>query len=151
LPVLAYGVDPGRLPDESEAVIDWLWLDPALLPGEPAHLFAYRAEGSDVDGGSAEEVRGALVVLSRKVAATPDPERFYAVRTPRSEERARQGVAGPVFLTRVRRKDDSLLVFPPGTSTDVEILELGDDGDLSRIVVGECLLVIRHAPGRRPA
>ena len=53
-------------------------------------------------------------------------------------------------LTRVRRNEGSLIVFPPGMSTDVEIIELGEDRDLSRIVVAECLLVIRRAPGRPP-
>jgi transcriptional regulator with XRE-family HTH domain len=147
IPVLAHGLDPGEVPAESEHVVDWLWFDPNLLSGESKHVFAYRIDEGDAEVPAADAGPGTLVILTREIKDPPDPERFYAVRTPRSEERAEATGAGPVYLTRVRCNDDSLIVFPPGMSTDVEIIELGDDRDLSRILVGECLMFVRRAPG----
>jgi hypothetical protein len=148
LPVLEYGLDPGKVPAESGHVVDWLWLDPCLLPHGPAPLFAYRIDREDLEGGPADLEPGALVILTRNVEDPPDPERLYAVRTPRSEKRAEGSGGGPVYVTRVRPKGDSLIVFPPGMSTDVEIIELDDGRDLSEILVGECLLFVRRAPGQ---
>jgi transcriptional regulator with XRE-family HTH domain len=140
------GVDPGPRPDRSEEAVDRVWFDPGLLPGPPRNLFAYRVSAEELGGDPAGP--GALVILTRTVQDPPDPERLYAVRTPRSEKRAADSGFGPVYLTRVRRNDDTLIVFPPGMGTDVEIVELGKKHDLTRILVGEVLATVRRGPGQ---
>ena len=130
VPVLAEGADPGDLKRSRSR--DTLLLDRRLLGGyEPRQLFA-----CEVPASAASHLRGVAspgdrVGLRRGGAVTPD--RICAIRT----------TPGIVF-SRVLVQDRALLLLPGEGETEFESVSLGEGRELTDVVAGTHVLLIRR-------
>ena len=131
---------------ESAQAPEWMWLDRSVLPEgvDGAKVVAHRlgdedaAHLGDLDAGD-------VVVVARGFNDPPDPERIYLVAA--THETAATGRSTATRLTRVRLKDDKLLLISEGERTDVEIIDLTPQRSLEHWLLGKVVAVIRSAPG----
>jgi transcriptional regulator with XRE-family HTH domain len=131
VPVLPEGADPGELDGTGPRARSRLLLDRRLLGGyDPRRLFAYEVPDSAAGHLRGVAAAGDHVVLRR--GAEPTPDRICAVRTGRG-----------IVLSRVLVQERSLLLLPGEGETDFESVGLGDGRELSDVVAGTHVLLIR--------
>jgi hypothetical protein len=131
---------------ESGQAPEWMWLDRSVLPEgvDGAKVVAHRL--SDEDAAHLGDLdAGDVVVVARGFDNPPDPERIYLVAA--THETAATGRSTATRLTRVRLKDDKLLLISEGERTDVEIIDLTPQRSLKHWLLGKVVAVIRSAPG----
>ena len=133
IPILAEGADPASLDgSRSRAVRDRLLLDRRLVAGhEPNQLFAY-----EVTPGLTKHLRGVATPGDRIVfcrGGTVTPDRICAIRTGRG-----------IVLARALVQERSLLILPGEREASFESVSLGDGRELSDVVAGTHVLLIRR-------
>jgi len=133
VPVLFEGADPGADSPHPSSVQDRLHLDQKLFAGSGERkLFAYV-----VSRESGERVRGLAspgdYVVFRRRAARISPKRIHVVR-----------VKGRLVLSRVLFKGSALLLLPPESKGDFDVVDVGDEAGARRAIAGYSVLVIRR-------
>jgi transcriptional regulator with XRE-family HTH domain len=133
VPVLGPGTDPATLDaPRARAVVDRLLLDRRLVGGhDPQELFGYEVTPAATGHLRGLAAAGDRIVLRRRGTVAPD--RICAVRTGRG-----------IVLTRVLVGEDTLLLLPGDGEQDFESVGLPGGGELSDVVVGAHVLLIRR-------
>jgi hypothetical protein len=133
IPVLAAGADPTALEAPlARTVGDQLLLDRRLLGGHDAQqLFAYEVTPAATKHLRGVAAPGDRIVFERHGTVTPD--RICAIRTPKG-----------IVLARALVKEGALLLLPGEGEVDFESVGLPDAGNLSDVVVGTHVLLIRR-------
>ena len=81
-------------------------------------------------------VAGDVAVVVRGFDDPPDPDRIYLVAAPEASR-------FPTRLSRLRVKENRLILISEGERSDVEILELSQERTLSHWLLGTVVVVIR--------
>ena len=132
VPILPEGADPRDLDASRSRVRDRLLLDRRLLGGQqPGQLFACEVPASAAARLHGVAAPGDRVVFRRSGEVKPD--RICAIRTG-------QGVV----LSRALVQDRTLLLLPGEGETDFESLAVAEGRELSDVVVGTHVLLIRR-------
>jgi len=137
-PVVPPGVDPGEEDEVPEPLrVDRMVLDPRFLPaarlGRP---FVFRADAEVARRVPDRVAPDDLVIVSRDLGAVPPgPDDVLALRRD-----------GRIFLGRVARVGDRLLVLPPPGRTEMDDVGLAAGGPLKPRVAGEVVAVLKVRP-----
>jgi hypothetical protein len=137
-PVVPPGVDPGEEDEVPEPLrVDRMVLDPRFLPaarlGRP---FVFRADAEAARRVPDRVEPGDLVIVSRDLGAgPPGTDDVLALRRD-----------GRIFLGRLARVGDRLLVLPPPGRTEMDDVGLAAGGPLKPRVAGEVVAVLKVRP-----
>jgi hypothetical protein len=116
---------------QARGLLSVLHLDRHLLPPNAGDLFAYRPGASAVSRVAGAIRPGDLVVLTSRISE-PDARGVYAIRH-----------AGRVVLTRAVRHGNVLMMLPPDSSGQPDVIELGQPESLRDHIVGVVVATIR--------